>query len=92
MKFDCGNKFDLCNYGPVNSLQLKSRVASKRATIHLWGVPFNLLAMVPSIEKINGTSKGVKFSANRISRAIYNLCNVSRALHNLKASLISYRQ
>ena len=28
MKFDRSNKFDLCNYGQVNSLRLKSRVYS----------------------------------------------------------------
>ena len=29
MKFDRSNKFDLCYYGQVNSLRLKSSVASK---------------------------------------------------------------
>ena len=29
MKFDSSNKFDLCYYGQVNSLRLKSSVASK---------------------------------------------------------------
>ena len=28
MKFDHGNKFDLCYYGQVNSIRLKSSVAS----------------------------------------------------------------
>ena len=46
MKFDRSNKFDLCYYGQVNSLRLKSSVASKRASKHLWGVTFILLAMV----------------------------------------------
>ena len=31
------NKFDLCYYGQVNSLRLKSSVASKWAIKHLWG-------------------------------------------------------
>ena len=29
MKFDRSNKFDFCYYGQVNSLRLKSSVASK---------------------------------------------------------------
>ena len=37
MKFDISNKFDLCYYGQVNSLQLQSSVASKWASKHLWG-------------------------------------------------------
>ena len=37
MKFDRSNKFDLCYYGQVNSLRLKSRVVLKWATKHLWG-------------------------------------------------------
>ena len=37
MKFDRTNKFDLCYYGQVNSLRLKSSVASKWASKHLWG-------------------------------------------------------
>ena len=37
MKFDRSNKFDICYYGQVNSLRLKSSVASKRASKHLWG-------------------------------------------------------
>ena len=37
MKFDRSNKFDLCYYGQVNSLRLKSSVASKWASKHLWG-------------------------------------------------------
>ena len=28
MKFDCRNKLDFCDYGQVNSLRLKSSVAS----------------------------------------------------------------
>ena len=47
MKFDRSNKFDLCYYGQVNSLRLKSSVASKWARKHLRGVTFILLAMVP---------------------------------------------
>ena len=31
MKFDRSNKFDFCYYGQVNSLRLKSSVASKWA-------------------------------------------------------------
>ena len=46
MKFDRSNKFDFCYYGQVNSLQLKSSVASKGACKHLWGVPFILLLML----------------------------------------------
>ena len=34
--FDRSNKFDLCYYGQVNSLRLKSSVASKWASKHLW--------------------------------------------------------
>ena len=52
MKFDRSNKFDFCYYGQVNSLRLKSSVASKRASKHLWGVPFILLAMVPTEGKV----------------------------------------
>ena len=37
MKFDRSNKFDLCYYGQVNSLRLKSSAASKWASKHLWG-------------------------------------------------------
>ena len=37
MKFDCSNKFDFSYYEQVNSLQLKSIVASKWASKHLWG-------------------------------------------------------
>ena len=37
MKFDRSNKFDLCYYGQVNSLWLKSSVASKWASKLLWG-------------------------------------------------------
>ena len=37
MIFDRSNKLDLCYYGQVNSLQLKSNVASKWAGNHLWG-------------------------------------------------------
>ena len=37
MKFDRSNTFDLCYYGQVNSLRLKSSVASKLASKHLWG-------------------------------------------------------
>ena len=37
MKFDRSNKFDLCYYGQVNSLRLKSSVASKWANKYLWG-------------------------------------------------------
>ena len=37
MKFDRSNKFDLCYYGQVNSLRLKSSIASKWASKHLWG-------------------------------------------------------
>ena len=32
MKFDRSNKFDFCYYGQVNSLRLKSSVASKWAS------------------------------------------------------------
>ena len=38
MKFDRSNKFDLCYYGQVNSLRLKSSVASEWASKHLWGI------------------------------------------------------
>ena len=41
MKFDRSNKFDLCYYGQVNSLRLKSSVASKWASEHL--VEYHLL-------------------------------------------------
>ena len=37
MKFDHRNKFDLCYYGQVISLRLKSNVASKWASKHLYG-------------------------------------------------------
>ena len=37
MKFDRSNKFDFCYYGQVNSLLLKSSVALKWASKHLWG-------------------------------------------------------
>ena len=40
MKFDRSNKFDLCYYGKVNSLRLKSSVASKWASKHIWGNNF----------------------------------------------------
>ena len=33
MKFDRSNKFDFCYYGQVNSLRLKSSVASKVKTL-----------------------------------------------------------
>ena len=38
MKFDRSNKFDFCYYGKVNSLRLKSSVASKWASKHLGGI------------------------------------------------------
>ena len=37
MKFDRSNKFDFCYYGQVNSLRLKTRVASKWASKHFFG-------------------------------------------------------
>ena len=37
MKFDRSNKFDLCYYGQVNSLGLKSRVVSKWSIKHPLG-------------------------------------------------------
>ena len=37
MKFDRSNKFDFCYYGQVNSLRLKSSVASKWAIKHPLG-------------------------------------------------------
>ena len=37
MKFDRSNKFDACYYGQVNSLRLKSSVASKWASEHFQG-------------------------------------------------------
>ena len=37
MKFDRSKKFDFCYYGQVNSLRLKSSIASKWASKHLWG-------------------------------------------------------
>ena len=46
MKFDRSNKFDLCYYGQVNSLRLKSSVFSKWTIAHLYGVAYILLAMV----------------------------------------------
>ena len=36
MKVDCSNKSDLCYYGQVNSLRLKSNAASIWASKHLW--------------------------------------------------------
>ena len=36
MKFDCSNKLDLCCYGQVNLLWLKSSVSSKWASEQLW--------------------------------------------------------
>ena len=47
MKFYRSNKFDFCYYGQVNSLRIKSSVASKWASKLLGeGVTFILLAMV----------------------------------------------
>ena len=46
MKFDRSNKFDLCYYGQVNSLRLKSSVVSKWAYETPLGVTFILLAIV----------------------------------------------
>ena len=46
MKFDRSNKFDFCYYGQVNSLRLKSTLALKWESKHLWEVTFILLAMV----------------------------------------------
>ena len=37
MKFDRSNKFDFCYYGQVNSLRLKSSVATKRASTNTFG-------------------------------------------------------
>ena len=37
MKFDRSNKFDLCYYGQVNSLRLKSSVPSKMTNKHFLG-------------------------------------------------------
>ena len=52
MKFDRSNKFDLCYYGQVNSLRLKSSAASKWANKHfLWG---NIYSAV------DGTFKNIK--------------------------------
>ena len=45
MKFDRSNKFDFCYYGQVNSLRLKSSVASN-GQVNTLGVTFILLAMV----------------------------------------------
>ena len=36
MKLDHSNKLDLCYYGQVNSLRLKSNVVLKKASKHLW--------------------------------------------------------
>ena len=47
MKFDRSNKFDLYYYGQVNSLRLKSSVASKWGKKTPLGVTFILLAMKP---------------------------------------------
>ena len=41
MKFDRSNKFDLCYYGQVNLLQLKSSVASKLVSIITFGGNIN---------------------------------------------------
>ena len=38
MQFDRSNKFYLCYYGQVISIRLKSTVASKWASKHLWGI------------------------------------------------------
>ena len=40
MKFDRSNKFDLCYYGQVNSLRLKSTVASNRQVNAFGGTIF----------------------------------------------------
>ena len=54
MKFDRSNKFDLCYYGQVNSLRIKS--SSNRQT-HL-GVTFILLVMVlRSFTEFAGTNQ-----------------------------------
>ena len=45
MKLDHSNKFDLCWYGKVNLLRLKSNVFSK--CVNTFGVNIILLAMVP---------------------------------------------
>ena len=49
MKFNLSNKFYLCYYGQVNSVQLKSSVATKWGSKHLLGVTIILQAMVPTI-------------------------------------------
>ena len=47
MKFDRSNKFELCYFWQVNSLRLKSSVASKWTSKYLLGyVTFILLGMV----------------------------------------------
>ena len=45
-KRDRSSKFDLGYYEQVNSLQVKSCVALKKANKHLWGVTFILLGLV----------------------------------------------
>ena len=46
MKFDRNNKFELCYYGEVNSLRLKSSVVSKWASKHIGDNIFFLLSMI----------------------------------------------
>ena len=53
MKFDHSNKFDLCYYGQVNSLRLKSSVALKWASKHILAVTFILQAIVRQLKYVN---------------------------------------
>ena len=63
MKFDGSNKFDLCYYGQVNSLRLKSSVATKWASKHLWRVTFILLACYNDVlRSFEGKAKDAEIS------------------------------
>ena len=52
MKFDRSNKFDFCYYGQVNSLRLKSSVASKWASKHLLDNIYFAGGGIPHYERV----------------------------------------
>ena len=67
MKFDRSNKFDLCYYGQVNSLRVKSSVVSKWTRKHLWGnIYFAGDGTSVNVSSVSGTSENVSSEVNTI--------------------------
>ena len=78
MKIDRSNTFDLCYYGQVNSLRLKSSVASRGMWKHLTNEKTN-----EKMTRINCNFIGI-FSENRIP------CRLSVENERFKVSVVNY--